>query len=137
MSEVDCTRIHLTVEDAINCARQGLNMTQQEEHPMIGMKNNNIGNVGWIIGFSDRAGTRRWRLDYDPEKGAHVNEEDVRVKGSSIKVCHRISYTGEYMMRLWWRKFTSAGLSGYDNPPVRLSQSGPEPADVFRYAINK
>ena len=128
MPEVDCQEKHVTVEDAMACARKGLGLSTRTEHPLVGLKENQIANVGQIIGFSDSTGTRRWRVDYDPNKGAHINEEDVSRKGDSRKVCHLVSGCSENWVRLWWRKFTTAGLSGYDNPPVKLSEGA---ADII------
>ena len=72
MPEVDCPTAHLTVEDGIACARRGLKLTKAVEHPLVGQKDNQIANKGQIIGFSDSAGTKRWRVDYDPVKGGHI-----------------------------------------------------------------
>jgi hypothetical protein len=128
MPEIDCSEKHVSVEEAIACARKGLGLTRQTEHPLVGLKENQIANVGQIIGFSDSAGTKRWRVDYDPTKGAHINEEDVSKKGDPRKVCHTIKGCSENWVRLWWRKFTTAGLAGYDNPPVKLSEGA---ADII------
>ena len=133
MPEVDCNTVHLSIEDAIACARRGLGLTPQTEHPLVGLKTGNIANVGQIIGFSDGDGTKRWRVDYDPVKGAHINEEDVSTKGDSRKVCHRVKNVSENWVRLWWRKFTTAGLSGYDNPPVKLSQGAADIVSVHPF----
>ncbi|KAF0812490.1 hypothetical protein IGB42_03159 [Andreprevotia sp. IGB-42] len=122
MPEIDCETEHLTIEDAIACSRRGLGLTKSTEHPLVGLKDNMIANIGQIIGFSDSEGTKRWRVDYDPVKGAHINEEDVSRKGHPRKVCHKVKGCSENWVRLWWHKFTTAGLSGYDNPPVKLSQ---------------
>ena len=134
MPEKDCEKSHISVEDAIACARKGLGLSAAIEHPLVGLKENNIANVGQIIGFSDSTGTKRWRVDYDPTKGAHINEEDVSTKGDAKKICHRVTGTSEQWVRLWWRKFTTAGLSGYDNPPVKLSEGAATVVSVHPFA---
>jgi len=133
MPEVDCATKHVTIEDAIACARKSLELTKDLEHPLVGLKTNQIANVGQIIGFSDSHGTKRWRVDYDAGKGAHINEEDVSVKGDSKKVCHKIKGCSETWVRLWWRKFTTAGLAGYDNAPVKLSQGAEDVLSVHPF----
>ena len=81
----------------------------------MGTKENKLANKGNVIGFKDRANHRRWRLDYDPGKGLHVNEEDFTAE-ESRKVCHKIStvFGGEIIMYQWWHKWSAAGTAGYD-----------------------
>lgn len=134
MPEVDCATEHVTIEDAVACARRGLGLTLASEHPLVGLKSNQIANSGQIIGFSDANGTKRWRIDYDPSKGAHINEEDVSGGPGAHKTCHKVKGVGEDWVRLWWRKYTTAGLAGYDNAPVKLSQGAREIASVHPFA---
>lgn len=50
-----------------------------------------IKNYGYVIGFrSSRQPKRYWRLDYDPDKGMHINFEDHSVTPST-KICHLIT----------------------------------------------
>jgi hypothetical protein len=115
MPEVDCKITHLSVEDAIACARTTLNLKKSDEHPMWGTKTNKLANFNNVIGFKDSANHRRWRLDYDPNKGLHLNEEDF-TGTEPRKVCHKIStiFGGENIMYQWWHKWSAAGKSGYD-----------------------
>jgi hypothetical protein len=119
MPEIDCAKLHPSVENAIACARTNLGLTPATEHPWVGTKENKLANKGQIIGFTDSTGLKRWRIDWAPDKGFHINEEDVSQKGNSKKVCHKVPHTSETMMILWWKKYTAAGLSGYDNDPVK------------------
>ncbi|MBK8097741.1 MAG: hypothetical protein IPK26_11575 [Planctomycetes bacterium] len=50
-----------------------------------------INNRGFVIGFQDTSKAARWRLDYDPQKGLHINwVQDI--KGSDqAKECYKIS----------------------------------------------
>ena len=108
--------------DAIACARKNLGLTRDVEHPWIGTKTNKLLNKGLIIGCSDITGLRRWRVDWSPEKKMHVNEEDVSEKWNPKKVCHIVHLASEEWKWLMWRKLTSAGREGYENPPVLGSE---------------
>ncbi len=118
MPEVDCKLVHQHVEDAIACARKGLGLSKATEHPWIGIKENKLANKGQIIGFTDATGYKRWRIDWAPDKGFHINEEIVSKTDDAKKVCHKVTGHGETWMILWWHKFTAAGTSGFDNAPV-------------------
>jgi hypothetical protein len=122
MPEIECGNWHSNVEDAIACARKNLGLTRDVEHPWIGTKTNKLLNKGLIIGCSDITGLRRWRVDWSPEKKMHVNEEDVSEKWNPKKVCHIVHLASEEWKWLMWRKLTSAGREGYENPPVLGSE---------------
>jgi hypothetical protein len=119
MKEIDCGMKHLTIVDAIDHARKNLGLTREAEHPRLGTKiRGPLANKDRIIGFSDATGMKSWRVDWDPHKGCHVNETDFSEKVAFRKVCHRIPMDSEQWTVLWWKKFTSAGLAAYPNPPV-------------------
>ena len=54
---------------------------------------------------------KRWRLDYDPTRGVHLNEEDFTLANPK-KVFHPISI-GFIWAMTYWNKWTSR----YDKPP--------------------
>ena len=127
MREVDCGVKHQTIVEAIEHARRNLGMTREMEHPKLGTKTSGpMANKDRIIGFTDPTGKKSWRVDFDPEKGCHINETDYADKNAFRKVCHRIPLHSDQWTMLWWKKFTSAGLESYKNKPVNLRDQGDE-----------
>jgi hypothetical protein len=119
MKEIDCREKHVSIVDAIEHARKNLGLIREEEHPRLGIKvRGPLANKDRIIGFTDATGLKGWRVDWDPTKGCHLNEEDYSDKGTFRKVCHRIPMNSEQWTTLWWKKFTSAGLAAYRKKPV-------------------
>jgi hypothetical protein len=132
MAEQDCTVSHATIDEAIAHAREAL--TQDGgvlDRPFWGTRGGQIANVGWVIGYQSADGQRRFRLDYDPAHGVHVNEEDFSRPVGRQKVRHRVSPPAsgldadaeaslgralEGWMQLYWKKWTSR----YDKPPEVL-----------------
>ncbi len=122
MSEIDCGREHLSIEDAIVHARQNLGaralpgQSVQDIEPYWGTMGSS--NVGWVVGYliSPR---RRWRLDFDPDpsKLVHVNEENFDRPKHLQKVIHRVKpvkfdalgrpIENDTQVRLYWRKWTT------------------------------
>src|SRR5215470_11186099 len=118
MEEIDCGQPHVSIVDAIEHVRKNLGLTRDQEHPRIGTKiRGKLANKDQIIGFTDASGKKKWRVDWDERKGCHINEEDYS-DNVARKVCHRIPMNSEQWTILWWKKFTSAGLSAYCNPRV-------------------
>ena len=113
MNEKPCDVIHSNVEDAIEHAYRGL--VQGNKHllsqPYWGTRGGNIANVGKVIGWTTIDGRKRWRLDYDPQKGVHLNEEDFTF-AKPKKVVHLIRVSLLWAMT-YWNKWTSH----YDKPP--------------------
>jgi len=73
--------------------------------PFWGTRGGAIGNIGKVVGWKTPDGKKRWRLDYDPQKGVHINEEDftlVRPK----KIVHPIKIS-EALARTYINKWTS------------------------------
>lgn len=121
MSEIDCGREHLSIEDAIKHARENLNARATknrgilDEEPYWGTMGSS--NVGWVVGYliSSR---QRWRLDFDPapSKLVHVNEENFDLPRHLQKVIHRVSpakfdalgrpIENDTQVRLYWGKWT-------------------------------
>jgi hypothetical protein len=119
MEEIVCKVPHATIVEAIECARKNLGLTRETEHPRVGTKASKfLSNKDQIIGFTDSTGRKGWRVDWDPHKGCHVNEEDYYDKKAFRKVCHRFLMDSEQWTLLWWKKYTSAGLESYENQPV-------------------
>src|SRR5262249_8950926 len=125
MPERDCGKIHLTIDEAIAHAREGLGAPAT--NPVWGRKGGQIANVGRVIGYQSDDEKKRFRLDYDPVKGVHVNEEDWNRPVDQQKVVHRVRLAMEPMdaaaeiawerilearMQLYWNKWTSR----YDKP---------------------
>lgn len=122
MSEIDCGREHLSIEDAIVHARQNLGaralpgQSVQDVEPYWGTMGSS--NAGWVVGYliSPR---RRWRLDFDPDpsKLVHVNEENFDRPKHLQKVIHRVKpvkfdalgrpIENDTQVRLYWRKWTT------------------------------
>jgi hypothetical protein len=119
MAEDTCGIYHSDLQHAIACARGRLGLTREAEHPLVGnKKNNRLANLDQIIGFTDATGLKRRRVDWDPIKKVHVNEEDFSGPGASRKVCHTVFLSSEEWVIRWWKKFTSAGIESYKNKPV-------------------
>lgn len=118
MSEIDCGKTHLSIEDAIHHARQNLGVPTGalDTEPYWGTMGSS--NVGWVVGYliSSR---RRWRLDFDPSPGklVHVNEENFDLAKHLQKVIHRVKpfkfsslgqpIENDTQVRLYWGKWTS------------------------------
>lgn len=127
MREVNCGVKHRDILEAIEHARKNMSLTREIEHPLLGTKTTGpMANKDRIIGFTDPTGKKSWRVDFDPEKGLHVNETDYADKNSFRKVCHGIGWRSDQWAMLWWKKFTSAGLDAYPNKPVSLQRRGDE-----------
>jgi hypothetical protein len=111
MAETDCGQEHFAIEEAIRHARHNLDCLDTE--PIWGTKKGAIANFGNVIGYQTTDGKKRWRLDYDPVKGAHVNEEDFTCKPPS-KVVHKIKHAivKDQWVILYWQKWTRR----YDKP---------------------
>ena len=74
-----------TYEQARNKAQNILGDLGADSKPYIGRMENSSG-YGKVVGRQTADGKARWRLDYDPELGPHINVEDFRQgKGSSAK----------------------------------------------------
>lgn len=117
--ETDCRCRHLTVEEALKHAVS--NVGQRLTEPMFGTKTNRMANAGQVIGFQSVDQRTRVRLDFDPVKGLHVNEEDFSRPIHLQKVVHRVEAVAEPMdeaarqtllnwqenrMLLYWHKWT-------------------------------
>ncbi|OQP06860.1 hypothetical protein B1690_05995 [Geobacillus sp. 46C-IIa] len=76
-----------TFEQARNIALEIVGDLGSNSKPVIGRLKTSKG-YGKVIGRMSADEKVRWRLDYDPEKGIHINVEDYRNgKGQAIKVC--------------------------------------------------
>lgn len=111
MYEKACGMSHSSIDEAIEHAYQGLGSRNYLSQPLWGTRGGNIGNVGKVVGWTTPDGRRRWRLDYDPTKGVHVNEEDFTVTPPR-KVVHP-THSSFLLADTYWRKWTSR----YDKPP--------------------
>ena len=86
--ESDCKSIHQTVEEALEHAFRNVGRPLIE--PLRGTKSNRLANAGRVIGFQTPDGQARVRLDFDPKKGLHVNEEDFSRPSHLQKVVHLV-----------------------------------------------
>lgn len=113
MSEKSCGIIHTDVEDAINHAYLGLAQGNKAllSEPYWGTRGGNIANIGKVIGWTTLDNRKRWRLDFDPIKGVHINEEDFTF-AESKKIVHSIRCS--YLMAM---TFVNKWTSRYDKPP--------------------
>ena len=123
--EQPCGQRHFSIDEAIAHARQSLGEALPK--PFWGTKGGQIANVGWVIGYQSADGQKRFRLDYDPGKGVHVNEEDFTRPVGQQKVVHKVELSASGMdqeaerawqriregrMQLYWHRWTSR----YDKP---------------------
>ncbi|HVG20071.1 MAG TPA: hypothetical protein VNI02_13555 [Blastocatellia bacterium] len=108
--EKPCNKPHSSIPEAIRHAEEGLGCRQMPLQPYWGTTKENL---GLIVGFQLN-NRKRWRLDYDDKKGAHVNEENFDAPISQQKVVHKIngigSIAGDLQVRLQWRKWTSGAF---------------------------
>jgi len=112
MSEVDCGAEHWSIEEAIAHARRSLG--GQDSEPYWGTMGST--NVGWVVGYQITT-RKRWRLDFDPRKLVHVNEENFDGPFLRQKVIHRVRpaafdkngspVSNDTQVRLYWHKWTS------------------------------
>ena len=51
----------------------------------------NMKNRGYVIGLKDDTKKSRWRLDFDPDKGLHINWVQDVVGDEQLKECYKIS----------------------------------------------
>jgi|SRR5215472_1729637 len=93
-----------------------------------------MANKDRVIGFTDSTGKKGWRVDFDPEKGLHVNETDYVDKNASRKICHGIGWRSDQWAMLWWKKFTSAGLDAARPAQERKRSRGPQQSATMRRA---
>ena len=117
MSEKECGKVHFSIIEAIRHAEERLGCSRIPLQPYWGTTKENI---GFIVGFQINS-RKRWRLDYDQKKKAHVNEENFDAPVSEQKTIHKISGVGEVsgdlQIRLQWQKWTSG--AGYMPDKVR------------------
>jgi len=112
MAESDCGKVHLSIEDAIRHAR--LNLGGQDAEPYWGGMANV--NPGRVVGYQVTR-RKRWRLDFDPDKGVHVNEENFEAAPSRRKIVHKVepaafdsggkAVVHDTQVRLYWNKWTT------------------------------
>ena len=86
--EKPCGKAHYSFEEAVTHAYMSLVDGDKEQlsEPFWGTRGGNIGNIGKVIGWKSADGKKRWRLDYDPVKGVHINEEDFSLTPAK-KIC--------------------------------------------------
>jgi hypothetical protein len=110
--EKPCGKEHYSFEEAVVHMYMSLVDGDKEQlsEPFWGTRGGNIGNIGKVIGWKSPDGLKRWRLDYDPVKGVHINEEDFTLTPAK-KICHLIKIS-EAMARTYVNKWTSR----YDKP---------------------
>jgi hypothetical protein len=131
MPERDCGQIHYTIDEAIAHAKE--NLGEPLTQPFWGTRGGKIANVGWVIGYQSDDKQQRFRLDYDPGKGVHVNEEDFTRPTDQERVVHRVRLAMtpkgpdaeeawkriiEGRMQLYWHKWT-----GRYNKPAEVLEA--------------
>lgn len=108
MPEVVHTMIFSAVGPAI--ARVQEDHKGVYEKPWWGEKNTaHIKNLGYVIGFMDPERLQRWRLDYDPHKGLHINWVRELPGADTEKEAYRIKLhiiNGEDEMFHFFRTWT-------------------------------
>jgi hypothetical protein len=79
MAETPCGHTHLIFEDAERKRRGGesFGSIPEGENLWWGDKDaDHIKNRGYVIGLWNRVTGDRWRIDYDPVKGLHLNQDN-------------------------------------------------------------
>ena len=110
--EKNCGERHQSFEAAVQHTYMSLVDGDKSElpEPFWGTRGGNIGNIGKVIGWKSLDNRKRWRLDFDPQKGVHINEEDFSLTPPK-KICHLINIS-EAFARTYINKWTSR----YDKP---------------------
>ena len=119
MGEKNCDKAHDSIQEAIQHARQNLQIHGLDTDPFWGMRANRNANFGRVIGFQTVDKQKRWRLDRDLN-GTHVNEEDFTCVPAR-KFRHDVgggNLAGDLQVMLWWSHWTSR----YDKPPELLER---------------
>src|SRR5438128_6794356 len=102
MAEKSCGKTHQSIEEAIQHARQNLQIHGLDSEPFWAMRANRNANFGNVIGFQTADKQKRWRLDRDLN-GTHVNEEDFTCEPSR-KFRHDVEASksvGDLWVMLW------------------------------------
>ena len=112
MSEVDCGMEHSSIEEAIAHARS--NLGELDHDPYWGTMGSS--NVGWVVGYQVTS-RKRWRLDFDPVRLVHVNEENFDGPSLRQKIVHLVRPAAfdrrgrpmgnDTQVRLYWHKWTT------------------------------
>lgn len=102
--ETWCGQEHRSIEEAIHHAR--MNLGGQDVEPFWGGMA--YINPGRVVGYQVSS-RKRWRLDFDPAKGVHVNEENFDLPPSRQKVLHTVTTAvkSDLQVRLHWNKWTT------------------------------
>lgn len=106
MSEEYCGADHSNVEDALKHTYELLVVGGSKHllsEPFWGTRGGAIGNIGKVIGWETPDHRLRWRLDYDPVKGVHINAEDFN---TGRKIVHPVNI-GYVWAATYWNKWTS------------------------------
>ena len=111
-TEKPCGKQHHSFEEAVTHAYMSLvgGDKNQLSEPFWGTRGGQIANIGKVIGWKSADNLKRWRLDFDPAKGVHINEEDFSTEPPR-KICHPIAIS-EALARTYINKWTSR----YDKP---------------------
>ena len=83
--------VHKTVSETIDAAIALCTSENPGRYsePKWGMKESaHINNLGLVIGFQDPTKQQYYRVDWDPEKGLHVNYQTLN---GTRKVCYRVA----------------------------------------------
>ncbi|MGA2595495.1 MAG: hypothetical protein ABSH09_00650 [Bryobacteraceae bacterium] len=106
MAEQPCGIIHITIAEAILHAEENLGMRGKSAEEYWGTLSNNS---GLVVGFK-ASGTKRWRLDYDPNpqhaKWVHVNEENFDAPKDRQKTVHFVDNKNYTQVHLYYQKWT-------------------------------
>ena len=111
-TEKPCGKQHHSFEEAVTHAYMSLvgGDKNQLSEPFWGTRGGQIANIGKVIGWKSADNLKRWRLDFDPTKGVHINEEDFSTEPPR-KICHPVAIS-EALARTYINKWTSR----YDKP---------------------
>jgi hypothetical protein len=127
---------HRSIEDALRCVEleklgdASFGSIDAGENLWWGSKDTpNMSNLGMVIGLWNRAAGIRWRLDYDPVKKMHINQENLNADSKNKKIYHPIFvghilsiYDEEYWMRHYWKLWTNGNTDKL--PPQVMAKLG-------------
>ena len=107
--EKDCGTIHPTVEHAIQHAEARLGWRRRPAPAIEPYAGTTRFNDHLVVGYQESS-RQRWRLDWDEDKGIHVNEENYDASLWEQRTCHRVDafrLSGADLVRLYWNRWTS------------------------------
>lgn len=102
MAESNCGLVHIAIEDAIVHAEMHLGTFRKSMEPYWGTLKDNS---SWVVGFQVSS-RKRWRLDFDPTKGVHINEENFDAPLNQQRIVHLVDNRNFTQVQVYYQKWT-------------------------------